>query len=107
MDDDMADDVFLFGNDEEGNECDFCGREAGADDPGKDYVAGEVSSGVITHAPGTWWACTPCARLIDADDYEGLARRAAAWVGAEYRELYLIQIRAVHQAFRAARLEVQ
>ncbi|MGB7437778.1 MAG: hypothetical protein WBR26_02435 [Candidatus Acidiferrum sp.] len=99
------DDVFVASIEEEGNTCDFCGR----DDcwPGKDYVCGEVSVGIMTLAPSVWGACGPCAKLIDADDWEGLAQRAAEGVVPEMRSLYLIQMRKTHAAFRRARKQVQ
>jgi hypothetical protein len=91
---------------EEGNQCDFCGGEAGTD-RGKDYACGKVKTSVITYAPSTWWACDPCAKLIDADDWEAVAQRGAAKVNEQFRSLYLMQLREAHQAFRLARREVQ
>jgi hypothetical protein len=66
--------------------CDFCNEiDPRFEYPCRDFELGRLSSPVTLGgmtldaqlSDGAWAACDECARLIDASDVEGLARRSA------------------------------
>ncbi len=62
---------------------------------------------------GDWMACDPCAAMIDADNWQGLAERAAdtfirTQVSHEQdRALIVAIMRDLHDQFRKLRLQTQ
>jgi len=101
----IPDDVLMLEVEGEGDRCDFCNRSDSW--PGKDYACGEVKTGFVTFAPSVWAACGPCAKMIDAADWEALAQRAAESRNPEIRDLFLFQIRKTHQAVMKSRTGIQ
>jgi hypothetical protein len=105
----IPNDVFYFKAEGEGNRCDFCSMTVAAGDPGKDYLCEPFSipGPISVTMDGEWWACAPCAELIDADNWYALAQRAAQQVAPEFRDRCLVQVRALHQEFAKHRRKAQ
>jgi hypothetical protein len=103
------DDEFFVGAtiEQEGNSCDFCGGGAGPEDAGKNFNAGDVVGQGFSFAPSVWFGCRECSALIDAGQWEDLARRASAAVAPAFREAFHKRIHSVHAAFRKSRILIQ
>ena len=93
--------------------CDFCskeGREEIWSYPCADFIYGiEIAGYPKGASKGEWAACQTCHELIEADDYDGLLRRAVdAEIGkspelSQYRPMFLAMVGEIHKGFRANR----
>jgi hypothetical protein len=106
--------------------CDFCSVSVPAV---KEYLCEDFDMGTFivegmpsqtTHSTGSWLACKECAILIDADDRDSLAKRAAELIPInlefakkylklnEYKEMHdaaVIAIAVSHSGFFAHRIK--
>jgi hypothetical protein len=81
--------------------CDFCASpEVLWSYPAADF---HVEGTRLLGSEGGWAACHECAALIEADDRDGLARRALSTAPAFMRERCLPFMRALHTQFFEAR----
>jgi hypothetical protein len=80
--------------------CDFCSSPA----PAWSYPAASFIDLMGSHSIGDWIACEDCHALIEADDRDGLARRAVAALADKVDpEWSLAYCRDLHRRFRAHR----
>jgi len=80
--------------------CDFCSSPA----PAWNYPAESFKDPLGSQSIGDWLACEECHALIEAGNYEGLARRALAALGhADHLEWSMAYCRDLYRMFRENR----